>query len=115
MAPLRKVAFAMSGIREKHGVCHLLLSAAVESRRACQSSCREDDVVVLLDAGVMAMVDESTDSGFPCLVWVMEADLVARGVPMPTGAGKASGAVGLTNESRVLEIIESCAQTLSWR
>lgn len=98
------------------GITHLLLGADRDTWQACRTSCQAQDVVVVLDAGVMALADRSAVEGFPCPVWVSEPDLLARGLPVPSiGGSQDAGIAGLADDARVIELLASHRQSLSWR
>ena len=104
----------MSDVRT--GITHLLLGADRETWQACRASCQAQDVVVVLDAGVMALADPAGVEGFPCPVWVSEPDLLARALPVPSmGGSQDAGIAGLADDARVIELLASHRQSLSWR
>ena len=111
---MRQGAVAVNDIST--GIAHLLLGADRDAWEACRASCQAEDVVVVLDAGVMALADPAVVESFPCPVWVSEPDLLARGLPVPSmGASQDAGIAGLVDDSRVIKLLASHRQSLSWR
>ena len=103
----------MSDQGKGDGILHLLLSGDARAWRDCLAACCEQDTVLLLDAGVMALavLGEGGLQGSPCRLAVSALDAQARGL----SEDMAGPALAFIKDEDIVALIEAHRHCLSWR
>lgn len=103
----------MSDQGKGDAILHLLLSGDARAWRDCRAACSEQDTVLLLDAGVMALavlggggLEES-----PCRLVVSALDAQARSL----SEEMAGPALAFMKDEDIVGLIEAHRHCLSWR
>lgn len=95
------------------GCLHLLFSNSSDSVRDCQAQLAAGDSLVLLNTGVLVLLEPARMCNFPddCTVYAIEADMQAHGL-----AGvQAAMAVELIDDTGWARLVMSHAHCLSWK
>jgi len=113
MADLSPGVQTVTGPDQKSGILHLLMSSESQAFDQCLQASRREDVVVLMDRGVMKLMslEEGTVSDFPCTVLVLRSDCEARIGPLQ----KPLEPVRSIDEGELVALMVSLPHCLSWR
>ena len=109
----------MTDMRENNSragaTLHLLQGSGVDTWQQCFAACLAGDVIVAMDAAVMALMPGSAAQAVsahpPVDLWVLQADASARGF----ADGQQPGVRGLVDDAGLLDFLRRHPRCISWR